>query len=147
MTLAEKLKADIIAAMKAREPKTLDVLRMLSSSVKYKAIELKRELEDAETLQVLKGDLKKLQDALVDFSSAAREDLIEKTKAEIEIIKKYLPPEMSAEELEALVRSKLKALGITDSKDIGKAIGAVMADLKGMADGSKVKALIEKILS
>ncbi len=147
MTLSEQLKADIISAMKARQPEVLDVLRMLSTSVKNKAIDMKRELDDAEVLVVIKNDMKKLQDALVDFTTAAREDLINKTKEEIEIIKKYLPPEMSTEELEARIRAKLAELGIKDPKDIGKAIGAVMVDLKGLADGSRVKAMIEKILS
>lgn len=146
MTLSEQLKADIITAMKARQPEVLDVLRMLSTSVKNKAIDMKRELDDAEVMAVLKSDMKKLQDALVDFTVAAREDLINKTKEEIEIIKKYLPPEMTAEELEGKIRAKLAELGIKDPKDIGKAVGAVMADLKGLADGSRVKAMIEKIL-
>ncbi len=147
MNLSEQLKADIVTAMKARQPEVLDVLRMLSTSVKNKAIDMKRELDDAEVMAVLKGDLKKLQDALADFTKAAREDLIAKTQEEIAIIKKYLPPEMSAEELEAIVRAKLAELGIKEPKDVGKAIGAVMADLKDKVDGSRVKATIEKILS
>ena len=84
MTLSEQLKADIISAMKARQPEVLDVLRMLSTSVKNKAIDMKRELDDAEVLVVIKNDMKKLQDALVDFTTAAREDLTNKTKEEIE---------------------------------------------------------------
>jgi uncharacterized protein YqeY len=146
MTLTEQIKADLVAAMKARQPQVLDVLRMLSTSMKNKAIDLKHELDDAEVIAVLKSDLKKLQDALADFTTAARKDLIAKTQEEIAIIKKYLPPEMSAEELEEKVRAKLAELGIKEPKDIGKAIGAVMADLKGLADGARVKALIEKIL-
>lgn len=146
MNLTEQIKADLITAMKARDAKTLDVLRMLSASMKNKAIEMKRELEDAEVIAVIKSDLKKLQDALVDFVSAAREDLITKSKEEIEILKKYLPPEMSEEELEAKVKAKLEALGIKDASQIGKAVGAVMGELKGLADGARVKAMIEKLL-
>lgn len=146
MSLSQKIQDDVKQAMRDRDPKTLGILRMVASSIKNKAIDLKKELEDADALAVVKSDLKKLQDALVDFTKAAREDLVEQTKFEIEILKKYLPPEMSEEELEAKIRTKLGELGITDASGIGKAVGAVMADLKGLADGSRVKALIGKIL-
>lgn len=146
MSLSQKIQDDVKQAMRDRDPKTLGILRMVASSIKNKAIDLKKELEDADALAVVKSDLKKLQDALVDFTKAAREDLVEQTKFEIEILKKYLPPEMSEEELEAKIRARLAELGIADASGIGKAVGAVMADLKGLADGSRVKALIEKIL-
>ena len=147
MTLSQKIQDDVKQAMRDRDQKTLGILRMVASSIKNKAIDLKKELEDADALAVVKSDLKKLQDALADFTKAAREDLVEQTKFEIDILKKYLPPEMSEEELETKIRAKLADLGITDLSGIGKAVGAVMADLKGLADGSRVKAMIEKILS
>lgn len=146
MTLAQKIQEDLKQAMRDKDPKTLGILRMVASSVKNKAIDLRKELDDADVLAVVKSDLKKMQDALVDFTKAAREDLVEQTHFEINILKKYLPPEMSEEELEAKVRAKLEDLGIKDASGIGKAVGAVMGDLKGLADGSRVKAMIEKLL-
>jgi len=147
MTLAEKIKQDLITAMKAKDAETLSTLRLLSSSLKNKSIEFKRELEDVEVVQVVRSDVKKLQDALQDFAKSAREDLVEKSKKEIETLKQYLPPEMDAAELEKIVRAKLADLGIESASDMGKAMGAVMADLKGKVDGTRVKEMVQKILS
>ncbi|MDP2631879.1 MAG: GatB/YqeY domain-containing protein [Candidatus Uhrbacteria bacterium] len=147
MTLYEQIMEDIKTAMKGRDAETLSILRLLSASLKNKTIELKKELEDAEVLAVVKSDVKKLQDALVDFTKAAREDLIEKSNKEIAILKKYLPPEMDAVELEKIVKSKLEELGVTDISEVGKAMGAIMADVKGAVDGFRVKETIEKILN
>lgn len=146
MNLKDQIQEDIKTAMKGKDIKTLEVLRLLSSSIKNKAIELKRELEDSDVIAVVKSDAKKLQDALTDFSKAAREDLVEKTKEEIEILKKYLPEEMPDEELESKVREILKQEGVTDVSDMGKAMGAAMAELRGAADGTRVKQMVEKVL-
>lgn len=146
MSLLQQIQDDLKQAMRDKDPKTLGILRMVASSVKNKAIDLKKEMDDVEVLAVVKSDLKKMQDALSDFTKAAREDLVEQTHFEIGVLKKYLPPEMSEEELEAKVRAKLEELGIKDASGLGKAIGAVMADLKGLADGSRVKEMIEKLL-
>ncbi len=143
MTLNEKIKEDIKTAMKAKDAKTLEVLRMLASSVKNKAIDLKEELQDADVIAVIKSDVKKLEDAIVQFVQGAREDLAEKTKEEITILKKYLPEEMSDEVLKEKVEAILKKVGIEDPSKIGQAIGAVMAELKGMVDGGRVKKMVE----
>jgi len=146
MNLYEQMQADLKEAMKGKDMQTLDILRVVLASLKNKAIELKKELEDAEVIEVVRSDVKKLQDALEDFSKAAREDLVEKTKGEIEVLKKYLPPEMSDEELQSKVKAKVEALGATDMKDLGQAMGELMKDLKGVVDGSRVKKMLEDIL-
>lgn len=146
MNLYDQIREDIKVAMKGKDMRTLDVLRVLSASLKNKTIEMKKELEDAEVVAVIRSDVKKLQDALEDFSKAAREDLVEKTEEEIEVLKKYLPAEMTDEELRGKVQAKLEAIGATDMKDFGKAMGELMADLKGAVDGSRVKKMIEEIL-
>ncbi|MFH1631882.1 MAG: GatB/YqeY domain-containing protein [bacterium] len=146
MSLADQIKADLTAAMKNKEPQTVSTLRLLTASIKNKAIELKKELEDAEVIAVIKSDVKKLQDALGDFTKAARDDLSDQAKTEIEILKKYLPPEMEPEKLEKIVRDKLDELDIKDMSGMGKAMGSIMADVKDAVDGYRVKETIEKIL-
>ena len=146
MTLYEQIKDDLKTAMKARDTRTLDVLRLLASSIQRKAMDAKEELDDAQVLAVIKSDVKKLSDALKDFTTAAREDLIEATKEEIEVLKKYLPAEMPDDELEEKVRAVLTEKGMTDAADMGKAMGAVMGEMKGAADGNRVRAMVEKIL-
>jgi len=146
MNLEETIKDDIKTAMKGKDMQTLDVLRLLISSVKNKGIELKRDLEDADVLAVIKSDVKKLEDALAQFIEAARKDLSEKTKQEIEILKKYLPEEMSIEALEEEVKTALEKAGISDVSQMGQAMAAAMENLKGKVDGKRVKEMVEKLL-
>ncbi len=146
MTLYEQIREDMKAAMKNKDSATLDTVRMLISSIKNKAIDLGKELEDADVIATIKSDVKKLKDGLESFMTAAREDLAEKARAEIATLEKYLPAQMSDEDLETRVRAKLAELGITDMASVGKAMGALMADLKESADGSRIKAMVDKIL-
>lgn len=146
MNLSDQIKEDIKTAMKGKDMKTLDVLRLLASSIKNKAIDLKKELDDAEVIAVIKSDVKKLDDALTEFVAAAREDLAEKTREEIVILKKYLPAEIGDEELETRVRAALEKIPDLDLSKMGQAMGAVMGELKGLADGKRIKEMVEKIL-
>lgn len=146
MTLYDQIREDMKTAMKNKDSKTLDTVRMLVASLKNKMIDLGKELDDADVLATIKSDVKKLKDGLDSFVKAAREDLAEAAREEIAILEKYLPAQMSEEELEKKVRAKLAELGITDMASVGKAMGALMADLKEYADGSRIKAAAEKIL-
>lgn len=146
MTLVDQIKEDMKQAMRDKNSVTLDVVRMLLSSVKNKAIDLGHELEDVEVMAVLKSDLKKLKDGLESFVSAAREDLAAKAREEILVLEKYLPAQLTDGELEEKVRAYLAELGIADAADIGKAMGQLMAKLKDAADGNRVRAMVEKVL-
>lgn len=146
MTLLEQLKEDMKQAMRDKDSETLDTVRMLLSSIKNKAIDLQKEMDDAEIISVIKSDLKKLKDGLESFVSAAREDLADKARKEITILEKYLPQQLSDIDLEAKVREVLAELGITDPANIGKAMGQLMSRLKELADGNRIRAMVEKIL-
>lgn len=146
MTLLDSIRNDMKEAMKAKDMETLDTVRMLLASVKNKAIDLGHELEDADVVAVIKSDVKKLKDGLESFMAAAREDLAERARVEINVLEKYLPAQMSDAELEVRVRAILAEIGVTDASDMGKAMGQLMGRLKDAADGSRVKAMAEKIL-
>lgn len=146
MNLYDQIREDMKTAMKNKDSKTLDTIRMLVASLKNKAIDLGKELDDADVMATIKSDVKKLKDGLDSFVSAAREDLAAAAKEEIAILEKYLPAQLTDGELEEKVRAKLAELGITDVASIGKAMGSLMADLKEFADGSRIKAMVDKIL-
>ncbi len=146
MTLYEQIKDDMKSAMKSKDAETLDTVRMLLASLKNKAIDMQKELDDADVMAVVKSDLKKLKDGLDSFVAAAREDLAEKARKEMKVLEKYLPAQMSDEELEQKVRATLAELGITDASGIGKAMGQLMGKLKDFADGSRIKAMVDKVL-
>ena len=147
MNLYEKITDDIKTAMKGKDAETLSVLRLLSASLKNKAIDLKKELEDADVIAVVRSDVKKIEDALETFVKGEREDLAEKARSEIKVLKKYLPPEMSEEDLEKAVKKVIDEMGVGDMSDMGKAMGKLMGELKDQVDGKRVKAMLVRLLS
>lgn len=146
MNITEQIREDMKNAMRSKDMTTLDTVRMLLSSIKNKAIDIGKDLEDAEVFAVIKSDLKKLKDGLDSFVSAAREDLAQKAREEILVLEKYLPSQMPDDELEKKVKEILEEIGLKDASEIGKAMGALMARLKEAADGNRIRAMVEKIL-
>ena len=147
MSLYTQIQDDLKTAMKSKDMRTLDTLRLLFSSLKNKAIDLKRELDDAEVIAGVRSDLKKLQDALGDFEKAAREDLATKTREEMEVLKGYLPPELSEDDLRSVVHKKITEIGADDMKMMGQVMKAVMEDVRDKVDGSRVKKMVEELLA
>ena len=145
--LLEKITQDIKEAMKAKEAETLSTLRMLSSSLKNKKIELGKELEEEDVLSVVKKEMKSLQDSLESFVEGAREDLAEKAKKEMEIIKKYLPEEMDDASLEEIIKAVVAEVGATTKAEMGKVMGATVKKVAGAADGKRIKEMVERLLS
>jgi uncharacterized protein len=145
-TLFETLQNDMKSAMKGRDVKTLDVLRMAIASIRNKAIELNKELSDADVVAVLKSDAKKIKDALESFVANAREDLAKKAREEIAVLEKYLPTQITDGELEERVKTKIAELGVQGKESAGKVMGVLSKELQGLADGSRIKAFVDKYL-
>lgn len=143
MTTVERIEQDFKEAMKAKNELQLSVLRMVRTALKNKQIELLHDLSDAETEAVMRTMIKQYQDALADFTTANRQDLIERQQKEIDIVAEYLPPAMSAEELEGLVSGAVKESG---ADNMGKAMGAAMKAVSGRADGNAVRVIVERLL-
>lgn len=147
MELEKKLNDDMKTAMKAKDTTTLEILRMTITSIRNKAIEVGKDLADADVMAVIKADAKKIKDALDSFVANAREDLAAKARGELAILERYLPAQMTDADLEMQVRAKIQELGVTDSGQAGKVMGVLSKDLKGQADGSRIKAMVDKILA
>ncbi|MBT4856966.1 GatB/YqeY domain-containing protein [Candidatus Uhrbacteria bacterium] len=147
MSLFKDIQADLVVAMKAKDTQTLSILRMLMASLKNQVIEFKRELEDADVISVVRSDVKKMNDALGEFVKGEREDLAAAARVEIEVLKKYLPPEMSDEDLEAAVQKVVDEMEDGDAGGMGKAMGAVMKELKGNVDGNRVREIVARLIA
>lgn len=149
MSLVENIKNDMKKAMKARAELKLSVLRMLVTAIKNKQIELKvqEDLPDEQIVQVIKSEVKKRQDAISSYSEGGREDLANKEKEELEILNEYLPKQMSEEAVEKAVAEVVSSIGEVGEQDFGKVMGAVMAKLKGQADGGMVNQVVKRLLS
>lgn len=133
-------------ALKDKDTVRLEALRMLLSAIKNEEINKQKELSDEDVQKIVMSQTKQLKDALKDFESGGRDDLIQKTKAELEILKEYLPEQMSDEELEKIVKSVVEKTGASSPSDMGKVMGAVMGEVKGKADGTRVKEAVMKML-
>ena len=129
-------------ARKNHDSATLDTLQGVLSAIKNEEINRGVVLSDAEVEAVIAKQVKQLSDALVDFTKAARVDLVEKTNTEIKLLQSFLPEQMSAAELANVVAEVLAGMGTLTEKDSGKATGAVMNRVKGKADGGRVRAEI-----
>ncbi len=140
MTTLEQIDADFKEAMKTKDELALSVLRLVRTSLKNKQIDLGHAPDQAETEQVLRTMIKQYQDAITDFSSAGRQDLIERQQTEIDLIAKYLPPPLSSEELRTIVH---EALAASEIKEVGRAMGVAMKAVNGRADAKDVRPLVE----
>ena len=144
MTLVQTVDTDFKEAMKAKEEVRLSTLRMLRSALKNKQIDLQHELNDQEAMAVIKTMMKQYQDALNDFMNAGRTDLADRQQKELDILAMYLPPALSREELEAIVKDAVQSSGVTDA---GKALGLAMQAVAGRADGTAVRAIVDALLT
>ena len=147
MTLLERITADTTEAMKTKQTATLSTLRLLKSAIKNKQIEVQHELSDEEVTVIIKMTVKQTKDSLQTFEEAGRVELADQAKAEIVILKGYLPEEMSDDELGEIVKGVIEQVGATSKEDVGKVMGASMKAVAGRADGSRVKSLVENLLA
>ncbi len=139
MSLKETLNNDIKAAMKAKDKETLAVLRMIKTAVQAAEIDKKEELNAEEELTILAREAKQRRESLAEFVKAGRDELVAKTEAEIEIVERYLPKQLSVEEVKEVIATVAEKIGATTQKEFGKLMGAVMQELKGKADGNVIK--------
>src|SRR5271154_4376023 len=121
--LFDTINADVITAMKAKDEAALSALRMLKSAIKYKEVDLKREITDEEVIDVLSKQAKQRKESIEGFEKGGRPESAASEKAELALIEKYLPAGLSDEELAKLVEEALKATGAAGSKDVGKVMG------------------------
>lgn len=144
----ERIDRDFTQALKSKDDFALSILRMLKAAILNAAIEKKRKVleTDEEVIEVIKREVKKLKDSLIDFKNGARPDLVEKTEKEIAILEKYLPEQMGEEKIREIVKKVIEELQPSGLADFGKVMGRVMKEVGGQADGSLVKKLVEEML-
>ncbi len=146
-SLWERLGQDIVTAMKAKDVLTLSVLRMAKAALTHTAIEKKKDtLEDNEILEVLARQLKQRKESFESFTQAGRTELAQKEQAEMAVLERYLPAQMSSAELEGLVKQAIQDSGAKAKADMGKVMALLMPKVKGRADGKVVNQLIQSLL-
>jgi len=140
--LWDRILGDLKAAMKAQDKFRTSVLRGLKSDLKYKEIEIGRELTDADCIAVFHSAAKKRKDSIDAFTKGGRSDRAAEEQAELAEIKKYLPTELTEEELMTLVTEAIAEAAVDGARDFGKVMKATMAKVAGRADGKRVSAVV-----
>jgi len=143
---ARRIQADLIAAMKGRDTHRVETLRGLTSDLKYRKIQLGAELSEEDVEAVLRQAAKRRREAADAFRKGDRPDLAAREAAELEWILAYLPPELTDTELDDKIRAAIADVGATGAQHLGKVMSAVMAGVKGQADGSRVRARVQALL-
>ena len=146
MTLLEQLSKDMVEAMKNKDSFTLGVIRMAKGAIQLEGINKKKELTEEEVVAVISKQIKMRNDSINEFTKAGRNDLVEQNKKEIEILSKYMPEQLSDEEVNRIIDEAFTKLNPT-SKDMGLIMKEVSPKLKGKADMSKVNAIIKEKLA
>lgn len=147
MSLLETLNADMKQAMKDKNKEALSVIRMVKSTVMNEQISLGHDLTPEEELTVLSREVKQRQDSLAEFEKGGREDLAAGIRSELTILAKYLPAQLTEEEIVAIVAAAIEQTGATGPKDMGKVMGVVTPQIKGKADGKVVADLVKATLA
>lgn len=146
MDLLERLIEDQKAAMKAKDKVRLNVIRGLRSELKNAEIARMQPLSEDEILTVLNREIKKRKEVLSDYERANRPELLEELKEEIKILSAYLPPQLSEDEIKKVAQEVILEVGASTRKDLGRVMGAMMPRVKGKAEGSLVRKIIEELL-
>ena len=141
--MIEKLKNDMVLAMKNQDKERLTVIRMVKAAVDLEHIDKKRELNDELFLDIINKQIKMRRDSLAEFEKANRTDLVEKTQKELAILEEYLPEQLSREEVVEAIEKLFEQIKPESQKDMGKVMKEASATLKGKADMKEVSTIIK----
>ena len=147
MTLLEQLSKDMVVSMKNKDSFSLGVIRMAKGAIQLEAINKKKDLTEEEMVAVISKQIKMRNDSVNEFTKANRMDLVEQNKKEIELLSKYMPEQLSLDEVNKIIDEAFSVVNPTSSKDMGLIMKEVSPKLKGKADMGQVNAIIKEKLA
>lgn len=146
MPIKDKLMEDLKYSMKNKDTVRKNTVTMVRAAIKQEEIDEKIELTDEDILDIISKQVKQRKDSIEEFAKGGREDLVELTKKEIDVLMEYLPKQLTEEEIEPIVKETIEKVKAESMKDMGKVMNAVLPKLKGRADGSVVNKIVRKHL-
>jgi uncharacterized protein YqeY len=147
MDLNEKLSQEMVVAAKAQDKLRLSTLRLIKTALHNREIDLKRDLNEGEFLQLLATMVKQRNDSIEQFAKGGRTDLVEREEAELKIIREFMPSQMSEDEIGAEIEKAIGEVGATSAKDMGKVMKVLMSRLTGRADGKVIGEMVKQRLT
>ncbi|MDD2495855.1 MAG: GatB/YqeY domain-containing protein [Tissierellia bacterium] len=146
MPLKEKLMDDLKESMKSKEKVKKNVVTMIRAAIKQREVDERIELDDTDIIDIIAKQIKQKRDSIDGFEKGNRQDLVDLTNEEIKILLDYLPPQLSEEELDTIVKKAIEETGAQTKKDLGKLMALIMPQVKGKADGKLVNQIVAKYL-
>lgn len=148
MTFREKINAELVTAMKAKDETKVSVLRLLKAAIMKSEVsgKEKKDATDEEVMQIVNKEVKQRKDSIEAFKTGGRTEMAAKEEAEMKILQSYLPSQMSEDDLKKVVSQVISQTGATSKADFGKVMGAVMGQVKGKADGQMVNKVVGELL-
>ena len=147
MSLETQLNTDLKTAMKAHDKLTLNVVRMMKAALMNEKVKQGHDLTPDEELTIVSRELKQRKESMEEFAKGNRDDLVQGVKAEIAIVEKYAPKQLSEDEIAKIVADSIAKVGASGMGDFGKVMGAVMPQVKGKADGGIVNKTVKAQLN
>ena len=147
MSLAERITEDVKIAMKNQDKEKLNVIRMVKSAIQLAKIEAKHDLSDEEVIDVISKQIKMRKDSIVEFEKASRTDLAENYRKEIEVLKEYMPEQLSIEKVKEIIDNAFDKIKPTSPKQMGLIMKEVTPQVKGKFDMGEVSKIIKEKLS
>ncbi|HYX62761.1 MAG TPA: GatB/YqeY domain-containing protein [Burkholderiales bacterium] len=147
MPLKQQIQDDMKAAMRAKDAARLSAIRLLLAAVKQREVDERIELDDAAVVSVVEKMLKQRRESIAQFEKAARHDLAEAEKAEVQVLSAYLPAQLSDADLQREIDAAISQSGASSAKDMGKVMATLKSRLAGKADMGKVSSLVKSKLS
>jgi len=147
MNLRETINQDVKNAMKAKETKKRDALRLLTSAFKQIEVDERKELNDDDVIKIIQKQVKSRNDAARQYKEAGRDDLMQIELDEIAIYEPYLPAQLSDEELNTSIKDIISKVGASTMKDMGKVMGMASKELAGKADGKRINECVKSLLA
>lgn len=146
MSFLDDVRKDMFLAIKEGNSEKSDILKMVLASAKNYEIEIGKTLEDSDVEKIFRKEVKKVKDSIEQFEKMGREDLLEREKAQLEVLQSYIPELMSEEDVRTFVKGKIQELNVQDKRDMGRLMGAVMKEIGSKADGGIVKSVVDSLL-
>ena len=146
MTLKETFMEEMKNAMKEKDVMKKNVVTMVRSAIKQYEVDNRVELDDNGVLEIIAKEVKKRKDSLPEYEKSGRDELVTNLNAEINYLSKYLPEQMSEDEIREIVKQTIAEVGASGPKDMGKVMGPVIAKTKGRADGKIINSIVKEFL-
>lgn len=142
-----QLQSALKEAMKTKDTLVRDVVRMAQNAIKQVEIDTRKDISPTEAVEILQKEAKKRRESIADYEKAGRADMAQQEQDELAILERFLPKQMSADELRAIVDEVIAQVGVSSPKDIGRVMSPVMERVKGLADGKLVNQIVREQLN